>query len=118
MKINHETANLIFELEHIIGYECYNPKSYNGWTGEEGCSYRYPVCIQKHSDDEYITKTCGILTDYTVDPEQVHTMKYRFGSNHLYIGNGLIRSLEMLEKRYHLDFAKLEEEYQAKRRSR
>ena len=35
-------------------------------------------------------------------------MKYKFGSNELFIGNGLIKALEYLEKRYDLDFSELE----------
>ena len=30
MKITDEIADLIFELEYIIGKECYNPHSYDG----------------------------------------------------------------------------------------
>lgn len=35
-------------------------------------------------------------------------MHYAFGSNHLYIGNGLIKALEFLEDRYGLDMNELE----------
>ncbi len=35
-------------------------------------------------------------------------MKYRFGSNELYIGKGLIKVLEFLEERYGVDFHQLE----------
>ena len=35
-------------------------------------------------------------------------MKYKFGSNELYIGKGIIGILEYLEKRYGLDFNQLE----------
>lgn len=40
MKLDKNTAKLICELEYLIGDECYNPNSYDGWTGDEGCSYR------------------------------------------------------------------------------
>ena len=37
-------------------------------------------------------------------------MKYVFGSNHLFIGEGIYNILNELEKRYGLDFDKMEEE--------
>lgn len=40
-------------------------------------------------------------------------MKYKFGSNELYIGQGLMNVLEYLEDRYGLDFEKLENERHA-----
>lgn len=43
MRNNKRLANLIFELEYIIGSECYNPNSYDGYTGEEGKEFRYPI---------------------------------------------------------------------------
>ena len=35
-------------------------------------------------------------------------MKYKFGSNELFIGMGLIEVLEYLEKRYNIDFNEME----------
>lgn len=35
-------------------------------------------------------------------------MKYKFGSNELFVGRELIEILEFLEKRYGLDFNELE----------
>ena len=43
-----------------------------------------------------------------MQPKEVETIKYKFGSNHLYIGLGLIKVLEYLEERYSLDFNELE----------
>lgn len=45
-----------------------------------------------------------------ISPSEVHTMKYVFGSNHLFIGKGMYNILNELEKRYGLDFNKMEEE--------
>jgi hypothetical protein len=39
-------------------------------------------------------------------------MKYVFGSNHLFIGKGIYNILNELEKRYGLDFNKMEEEFE------
>lgn len=46
----------------------------------------------------------------SISPSEVHTMKYVFGSNHLFIGKGIYNILNELEKRYGLDFDKMEEE--------
>lgn len=39
----------------------------------------------------------------------VETMKYKFGSNHLWIGTALEEVLEFLEERYDIDFNTLED---------
>jgi hypothetical protein len=36
LKISDETLELVCALEYIIGSSCYNPNSYNGYTGEQG----------------------------------------------------------------------------------
>lgn len=46
----------------------------------------------------------------SISPSEIHTMKYVFGSNHLFIGKGIYNILNELEKRYGLDFDKMEEE--------
>lgn len=106
MKIDKNIANLIAELECKIGSQCYNPNSYNGWTGEEGCSFRYPVWTSQKVNGEYV----GTKHRYSLSltPKEVPTLKYTFGSNHLYIGDGLVKVLEYLEERYSLDFNELE----------
>ena len=108
MKLSKGIANLVAELEYTIGEQCYNPNSYNGWTGEEGCSFRYPVYTAiQNSDGEYeASKHYGMVTN--LNPKNVGTLKYKFGSNHLYIGDGIVNILEILEERYHLDFNELE----------
>ena len=43
-------------------------------------------------------------------PEEIGIkyMKYKFGSNELFIGRGLIRVMNYLEEYYNIDFAELE----------
>lgn len=110
MKIDKRISGLICKLEHIMGSQTYNPNSYNGWTGEEGCAYTFPVSYCKNEDDyknKKITKTkLGI--DY-IEPECIKTMKYVFGANHLYVGDGIVEILKYLEETYNLDFNKLEQ---------
>lgn len=108
MKIDKNIANLIMELEYCIGRECYNPNSYNGYTGEEGCSFRYPVyTASKNEKGEYEETRCKLKLD-NIKPENINTIKYKFGSNHLYIGLGLMQVLEELENRYDINFNELE----------
>ena len=45
MKITPEIAALIAQLEYEIGRECYNPNSYDGYTGE--CP---KVCVNLQTD--------------------------------------------------------------------
>lgn len=119
MKIDGKMADLICELEYIIGKQTYNPNSYNGWTGEEGCSYKYPVsfCKNKESlEKRELVKTKSKIKH--VDVECIKTMKYAFGSNHLYVGDGLTEVLEFLEARYDINFNELEKARTQKRKAK
>ena len=105
MKNTQNIASLIAKLEYEVGRECYNPNSYDGYTGIEGLGYRYPVKVYQN---ENMRTYRGSIT--SISPSEVHTMKYVFGSNHLFIGKGIYNILNELEKRYGLDFDKMEEE--------
>ena len=108
MIIDENIAKLICALEYKIGNQTHNPNSYNGWTGEEGCSFKYPVNYCRNKDDlaeHRLTKTKSPI--YGIDPECIRTMKYAFGSNHLYIGEGIVAMLKYLEEIYDIDFNKL-----------
>lgn len=98
-------TSLITKLEYEVGRECYNPNSYDEYTGEEGCGYRYLVKVYHNG---YEHKHYGTIPQ--IDLSEIDTMKYVFGSNHLFIGNGIYNILNELEKRYGLDFNKMEEE--------
>ena len=117
MKLNKKMNNVITDLEYIIGWSCYNPNSYDGWTCEEGRSFRYPVNVQIHEDEYYIKIRSKVSeTDYIerLTAKMIKSMKYKFGSNEMYIGGGLIRVLEYLENRYGIDFNQLENELNKK----
>ena len=117
MILDDRIAETICAIESIIGHQTYNPNSYNGWTGEEGCSFRYPLNYCKTKEDleaHRLTKTKYGIDE--IDPECVPTMKYAFGSNHLYIGDGIVEALEYLEKTYDIDFNELEEKRTEKRK--
>ena len=117
MEINKNITELICSLEYIIGKQTYNPNSYNGWTGEEGLGFKYPVNYCQSYDD--LVEDKYLKTKFKIEymhPKCIHTMNYAFGSNHLYIGTGIVRILEFLEDRYGLNINDLEGNLIAKRR--
>lgn len=103
MRLNKKTTQLICELERIIGNECYNPNSYDGWNDLEGCEFRYPVTYEDIENQERRTR----LTIQNLDKTKVGSIHYKFGSNHLYIGMGIKKVLEYLEDKYDIDFNQL-----------
>ncbi len=109
MVVDKKMIRLICDLEFKIGNHTYNPNSYDGWTGDEGCSYKYPVnyCATKEEKKSQKLKKSKDQIE-VIPPECIETMKYTFGSNHLYIGDGIVDALEYIEKRYGIDFNKLE----------
>ena len=103
MKLTKKTIQLICDLENIIGDECYNPNSYDGWTLEEGLAYRYPVTYTDSKGEECKSKYHA----HYINKENLKTMHYKFGSNYLFIGIGLQNVLEYLENKYGLNFDEL-----------
>lgn len=110
MIVDENIAELICTLDYKIGNQTYNPNSYNGWTGEEGCGFKYPVSYCKNKidlEEHKITKTKSKIE--FIAPECIEMLKYAFGSNHLYIGDGIVEALNYLEALYDIDFNKLEQ---------
>lgn len=103
MKINNSVVKLISELEYLIGHQCFNPNSYDYYTGDEGRLFRYPVWYTNRDNTE--VKTKDRISD--ADEKSVNTMYYKFGSNHLYIGDALVKVLQHLEKRCGIDINEL-----------
>lgn len=103
MKLTKKTIELICDLERIIGRECYNPNSLNGYTWEEGCSFRYPVWYETPSGTDVSTKA----RINAMDKAHIDTIRYKFGSNHLYIGNAIVNVLNHLEATYGISFDEL-----------
>lgn len=115
MMVNKDVCKLIADLEFLIGKECYNPKSYDGWNDIEGCSFRYPINVPD-KDGDYRKCRSNINNYDFFESEDINEilssiqyMKYKFGSNELFVGQGIISILEYLEKRYNLNFIELEE---------
>lgn len=65
MKLNKDLCELIVELEYIVGSECYNPNSYDGWNDVEGCSFRYPINVP-NSERKYEKTRSNINIIYKV----------------------------------------------------
>lgn len=112
MKLDESMCDVIAELEYQIGSECYNPNSYDGWNDIEGCDFRYPINVP-NEDGEYIKIRGKINDSYSlgkenITPDAISYMKYRFGSNELFIGRGIVNLLNYLEERYGIDFNELE----------
>ena len=110
MKLDQNIANLIYELEYLIGDQCHIKTYKNYYTGEIGKEFRYPVSYLPYPGADTTKKTREYVQSY-VGYEQVRTLHYQFGSNLLYIGTGLTEILEFLEKRYNINFNELENEY-------
>ena len=113
MELNNKMSNVIADLEYLIGSECYNPNSYDGWNDVEGCEFRYPISIRKKSGEfikiRHNINTSTLLNKNDITSDSLKYMKYKFGSNELFIGLELINILEYLEDRYDLDFNELEQ---------
>lgn len=103
MKLTKKTIQLICDLERLIGAQCYNPNSYDGWTLEEGREFRYPVT---YTDTDGVERKSRFTVN-NLDKKSVRTMHYKFGSNNLFIGIGLQKVLEYLERNYDLNFDEL-----------
>lgn len=112
MELSEYMCKVVADLEYIIGSECYNPHSYDGWNDIEGCDYRYPISIR--NSDGNLLKIYSNINDplihkmNKITPEAIKYMKYRFGANELFVGLGIIKVLKYLENRYDLDFNELE----------
>jgi len=118
MKLNKKICGVIADLEQIIGSECYNPNSYDGWNDVEGCNFRYPISVPKGNGE--FTKirtninTSILIAQKDITPDTMKYMKYKFGSNELFIGLGLVKALDYLEERYGIDFSALEKQIEKK----
>lgn len=112
MKLTKEMCKIVADMEYLIGSECYNPNSYDGWNDIEGCSFRYPVNVPDKNGKyvkvkSHINTSC-LLSPEVIVPETISFLKYKFGSNELYVGQGILNILNYLEERYDLDFNSLE----------
>ena len=114
MKYNEKMFKVCADIEYLIGNTCYNPNSYDGYTGEEGREYRYPVWVDE--DDGFGKKEAHkhSLRIWDYKENSIGSWRYKFGSNHLYVGEAILKIMNYLEDRYNLDFNELEEKHDVK----
>ncbi len=97
MEKTDNVRKLIGELEYIVG-NCYHNKQKRG-----GFYFRYPESFTRDGKRFYRKGKA-----YCPKDDEINTMRYETGANHLYIGKALVKVLEYLEDRYDLDFDDLE----------
>lgn len=76
-----------------------------------GCTFRYPVYYTNPEGTE-------IRTKYRISelkPKNINSLHYRFGSNHLYIGDALVKVLEHIEEQCGIDIAELLKQKKSKK---
>ena len=91
MELTKETAKLVCNLEFLIGECCENNNSYNAYTDEYGCVFRYPVWVlrtdiveengcEKEVDNSF--KTSLNLADLSnvVSIDDVRNIFYKFST--------------------------------------
>lgn len=109
MKINTQTAQLVCDIENIVGHKVCNANS----CGD----YRYSVSAiikridgidKRYYDFGYHIDIEDKFYDYGNLDEFINSMDYIFGINKLHIGKAICEVLTMLEQRYGIDFVQLE----------
>jgi hypothetical protein len=101
-KLTKKRAELLAELENIIGNNCYNGsiQNYgpNGAYYGEGRSFRYPLTAV----DPDGTKRKFRSAAKDLSPEVLSTGYYAFGANRLHIVTAIDEVLRHLEQNYGL----------------
>lgn len=108
MKLTKNTAKLVYNIESIIGSNCYNGQSDYGYGGY----IRYPVWAYTKQNKEQVWKKFRYNAQHgtypNIKPSEAKSLEYRFGKNELEIGKAIIEVLEFLEDRYNISFSELE----------
>lgn len=102
MTASKKRAQLLIELEGLVGNECYNGNIQNWGPGGvfegEGREFRYPITFIDESGE----KTKRWSKDSSLSSRAVMTGYYAFGANQLHIMRGLDRVLKYLEEHHGL----------------
>lgn len=95
-------AELLAELEHLVGQECYNDNIQNWGPGGvflgEGRGFRYPLTRIDRDRNRVKTRNKADADD----PEVLASGYYAFGANRLHIVRALDRVLSHLEENHGL----------------
>ncbi len=110
---------MLHEIEYEIGSECYNGNIQNFgpggvWEGE-GRDFRYPVQFTNKEEVKekyrgkfpYTKSSDGDMAHCVLVEYRYNSAHYAFGANQLYILRGVKHAIEMLEKRFSIDFDEL-----------
>jgi transposase len=111
MNIDKNTLELIYTLEYIIGSQCKNTKAIKSKKGD---FFRFPLSHRQNKKCKTFIKEREELEG--ISESQLRDARYVFGSNQLYIGEGIIKVLEELENRYGLNYVELEKERTKRRK--
>lgn len=102
MTMSKKRAQLLLELESLVGSECYNGNIQNWGPGGvfegEGREFRYPITFTGESGN----KLKKSYKDLSLPPASAVTGYYAFGANQLHIMRGLDRVLRYLEEHHDL----------------
>ena len=71
MKLTKTMCRVIADLEYLIGAECYNPNSYDGWQDIDGCDFRYPINVP-NSEGEYTKVRENINNSYLIQSKDIN----------------------------------------------
>ena len=101
-KMTKKRLELLAELEHIIGSNCYNGNIQNWGPGGtyygEGRTFRYPLT----TIDQNREKRKSYSPARGLSPEVLSTGYYAFGANRLHIITALDEVLRYLEENHGL----------------
>src|SRR5665213_1594902 len=104
MAVSKERVKLLFELEEIIGNQCYNPKMANHGPGgvreEDGRGFRYPITFIDAQGKKDKRRT--VTAQAVPPPDIAMTGYYQVGVNELSIMRALKKVVEHLERKHNL----------------
>ena len=107
MELTKELAELLCDFEYLVGAECHqemNPLVY------DDLEYRYPVKIPMPGyEDEFLRIKKNVKYVSDLDPCNIKYSFYQMGKNQIHIGRALCQMMDILEKRYNIDFNALED---------
>ncbi|WP_345974776.1 hypothetical protein [Sulfurimonas sp. HSL3-7] len=100
---------LFILLESTIGGQCYNGhiQNYGSWGQwlDEGREFKYPFYYYKNNEKQPKTH----YLNNSMNANELYSAYYPFGANQLHISKAILKTIELIEKRYGLNFCELEE---------
>lgn len=95
--------DMISDLEYIIASECYNSE----YAHKK--NFRYPVTFEQNGKKYKGKGGYKVKINEATAEQEIRSMEYVFGDNHLCVGNAIVAILDYLQNRYDtLEFYDLE----------